>query len=269
MNRALAVITLLLALVILADRIGRRTTSAATISAAGQNPGEDLPPAPVRGSGERLAIPDNSPGNSASAGSNTPAIDRMVVLSNRQRLDRQQRHTYLDSLLVESDSLIRRWPDASMAPLRVFIVEAPEVPGWTRRQVAFVQRAEVGWTELLPALRLARASSIETADIVVRWQSQFDFERTGQTDIRFFPDGTIQGAVIHLALNTYQGVPLSDEGLQAVAFHELGHALGLPHSADLRDIMFPDTRVVKPSGRDRATLVLLYELSPGSLRLAP
>lgn len=269
MNRALAVITLLLVLVILADRIGRRTTPVVNVLQQDQGLPEDMPSAPVRGPGIQLLPRDNAASNSASAGSNTPAIDRMVVLSNRQRLDRQLRYTYLDSLLVESDSLVRRWPDLPRAPLRVFIVEAPEVPGWTRRQVTFVQRAMEGWRELLPTLRVITASSAETADIVVYWRDKFDFERTGQTDIRFFPDGTIQGAVVHLALNTHQGVPLSDAGLQAVALHEFGHALGLPHSADSKDIMFPDTRVVRPSSRDRATLVLLYELTPGSLRLAP
>ncbi|MGH9391391.1 MAG: hypothetical protein ACRD1Z_17430 [Vicinamibacteria bacterium] len=46
----------------------------------------------------------------------------------------------------------------------------------------------------------------------------------------------------------------------------MGHALGLPHSGDRNDIMFPTVIAPRPSPRDRATLTLLYSLPPGPLR---
>jgi hypothetical protein len=42
--------------------------------------------------------------------------------------------------------------------------------------------------------------------------------------------------------------------------------LGLDHSSDSTDIMYPTAKVRALSSRDIRTAVLLYQLSPGSLR---
>jgi predicted Zn-dependent protease len=54
--------------------------------------------------------------------------------------------------------------------------------------------------------------------------------------------------------------------------HETWHALGLPHSADAADVMFPATQVDVLSTRDQESAQLLYRLPPGSVKdlaLAP
>jgi Matrixin len=76
----------------------------------------------------------------------------------------------------------------------------------------------------------------------------------------------VRKAAISLALRTNAGFPMPDAALLAVAVHETGHALGLPHSADSADVMFPATRTGTLSERDRRTAQLLYQLPTGPLR---
>jgi predicted Zn-dependent protease len=75
--------------------------------------------------------------------------------------------------------------------------------------------------------------------------------------------------MISLAINTYTGAPLPEGALLSVAVHEAGHAIGLPHSADTNDVMFPATRTGVLTERDRRTVELLYHLPPGPVAEAP
>jgi predicted Zn-dependent protease len=104
------------------------------------------------------------------------------------------------------------------------------------------------------------------ADIVVRWIDRFDFDRAGQTDLTWDQAGRIRKASITLALRTNTGVTLPDGALRTVALHETGHALGLPHSADSNDVMFPSAKTKSLSERDRRSAQVLYQLPPGPLR---
>jgi predicted Zn-dependent protease len=72
--------------------------------------------------------------------------------------------------------------------------------------------------------------------------------------------------VITLATFDPKGRPMEAGDVGVVATHEVGHLLGLDHSKDSTDMMFPTAKVRDLSDRDVRTVLLLYQLTPGSLR---
>jgi predicted Zn-dependent protease len=193
---------------------------------------------------------------------NSARLERLAV---RQQLTREAGATYLDSLIVSTDSMVRRWPDSDGVPLRVSMIEGGP-PGYRPQMAHFVRDALDQWETLGIGMRFSPVSDTTDADIVVRWVDRFDFDRAGQTDLTWDQAGRVRKATITLALRTSSGVKLPDAALLTVALHETGHALGLPHSADSNDVMFPAARTGSLSERDRRTAQVLYRLPTGPVR---
>jgi hypothetical protein len=261
----LPVVTFGLLAMVLADRVSHalaRASREAVVDAAS----DSLPAAMALA--KRDPVESSAPGTSSTAGAaatTTPTIDRLARLAARQHLNREGGRTYLDSLIITTDSLVRRWPDRNGAPLRVFLIEGGP-SDYRPRMAGFVHEALSRWENTGTGLRFSPTSDSTAADIVVRWIDHFDFDRAGQTDLTWDRAGRVRKAAISLALRTNTGFAMPDAALLAVAVHETGHALGMPHSPDSNDVMFPATRTGTLSERDRRTAAVLYQLPPGSLR---
>lgn len=197
--------------------------------------------------------------------SGTPTIDLLARLEGRRRLSRAGRQTYFDSLFIETDSVVRRWPDRSGTP---FVIAIP--PGdsaqYDAALSALVRRALDAWEGAGLGLRFTVTVDTSGAQIAVRSSDQLAGERAGQTDLQWTRDGAIHSALITIARRDQAGRPIPAQGLLAVAVHEVGHAIGLAHSPLPDDVMYPVTRTSRLSQRDRSTLTLLYELPLGTVR---
>jgi hypothetical protein len=203
------------------------------------------------------ATPSASPG--------TPTLDRLARLAARQQLSRAAESTYLDSLIISTDSVVRRWPDRNGLPLRVAIIEGGPAT-YEPRMTGYLMKALERWEEAGAGVRFVTVADTSNADILVRWIDHFDFDRAGQTDLTWDQAGRVRKAAILLAIRTNTGVVLPDAALLTVAVHEAGHALGLPHSPDTNDVMFPATQTGVLSERDRRTAQVLYQLPTGPVR---
>ena len=261
MRRALLpLVTLVLFVLVVADRVEELRERSAPVTPAIQGAS-----ATRSGSAYIAEAQEDTRSEGAVAPVQPSAPDRRTRLAARERLSREAGVTYLDSLIVSTDSVVRRWPDRWGTPLRVHIAEGGP-SGYTPRMAEFVRDAFDRWEQTGIGVRFQMVPDSAGADITVRWIDQFDFDRAGQTDLTWDQLGRVRRAAISLAVRTHTGSPLPDPALLSVAVHEAGHAIGLPHSADTSDVMFPATRTAVLTERDRRTVEVLYRLPPGPVR---
>lgn len=160
--------------------------------------------------------------------------------------------------------LVRRW-----AGFRgTMVVHVPE-PAHEDRQVALaLQRAAAAgiraWNGQ-PYPILVDERGTRDPDLRLEWAAALGGTELGRAETRWTPSGGLR--VTRLVLVTRSPFrpdrPVDANQVRLTAAHEMGHALGLPHSDSPRDVMYPTNTAIALTARDYRTLEALYELEDG------
>jgi predicted Zn-dependent protease len=186
----------------------------------------------------------------------------------RRLLVENQTGTYIGDILAERDSNIARWPDRTNRPLHVWIQSADNLPDWNPAYVGQVRDAFTTWVSAGAPVPFTFVMDSSAGDVHVTWVDHFDEQISGKTMWARDDNWWIVDANIAIALHHNHGEPLDASAVRAIALHEIGHLLGLDHCADTANIMTPRVRVRDLSPADIATMRLIYDLPPGSVREA-
>jgi hypothetical protein len=171
--------------------------------------------------------------------------------------------TYIDEVITARDSIVERWPERLQRPVRVWISDGRGLHGWQPGYVALTRAAFGDWERLGIPVRFVFVSDPRQAEVRVHWVERLGGESCGETRWRTDRAGWVRSANVTLAMHASDGGLQDDAGIKALALHEVGHLLGLDHTADARTIMSPWVEVNDITPADRATVRLLYTLPAG------
>lgn len=173
---------------------------------------------------------------------------------------------YLCAELATRDRiLLRRWRGFS----GTIVVYVPRPDFEAGVDAARLQEAAMrglrAWNRQ-PFQILADRTGEREAHFAVRWTRTLPGSRIGVAHTEWSPRTGLRVLSIELSTrHPFDPNRINDpRQVQLTAAHEMGHALGLPHSDSEHDVMYPTNTATSMSAQDYRTMEALYELEDGA-----
>lgn len=183
----------------------------------------------------------------------------------RAKVRDQEANTYIREILLARDSSLARWKPR-VRPITVWVQSRPDLEDWTDDYLDAVSDAFMAWDAVELPVRFRMVRDSVDAEIHVSWISKFNEQISGRTRWSRDDNWWIVNASILLAIHHQQGDRLDKSAMKAMALHEVGHLLGLDHTANPGSIMAPRVRIRELAAVDVATVRVLYSVPAGTLR---
>jgi predicted Zn-dependent protease len=247
-------VAVVIVLALLWDAIGRRRAHQEAVPAgAGALPsGGDI----------GAVVPGSGPAPGAETAPTRGPADRAAV---RARMRDESSGSYLVQVVEGADSIVRHWGTRGGRPIRVAVVPWTAA-GYREDYAGAVQWAITRWNGVGLPVQFESTRDSAGADVVVTWVDTLSGEAAGQARMAWIGTGEIVRAAVRLVTHTRDGRAPTSRLMVTMALHELGHVLGLGHSADPSDALHPASTATELSSRDRRTARLLYGLPTGSIK---
>ena len=186
----------------------------------------------------------------------------------RARIDAAS-DSYMGDMLADLGGKLVRWPDRRDRALRIWVQSGTDIRDWDLRYAQSARDAFAEWSSDDLPMRFDFVIDSATSDVHISWIDKFppsDGLRAGFTKRTSDSNGWIVNADIVVAVHDSAGFAIRPWDVAAIVRHEAGHALGLGHSRDSHTKMFPTEMMHEIMPADRATLRLLYQLPPGTVK---
>jgi predicted Zn-dependent protease len=155
----------------------------------------------------------------------------------------------------------KHWPFSDY-PLKVYVQESSS-KNFKDKYISYIDYAFKIWKAADGRIKFQYTDSVSDADITIIFEDnlmeKYDENYLGLTDYEVGKSKRIIRSFIEISLLKFDDRKISDGEVKSTIIHELGHAIGLGHSSNYLDLMYP---FISEDSSDELSYV---ELSTGDI----